>query len=371
MNAMLAQVHSLPDLLRDVFDECDEAVRVALPERLCATLRGIHVTGCGDSHHAAVSTELAFAAFAGVPTRPLTALQMGRYAAEYLPRDDGSVLVVGISVSGSVARTAEAVALAGRSKATTLALTAAPDGRLAGVADHVLLVRPPDFPDPTPHGTPGVRSYAVNQLALLLLAIHIGECRGRLDTDEAEALRRELRALASASERTIAACEAPARGIMADDADVRVFVFVGGGPNYGTALFSAAKVLEASGDVALGQDTEEWAHLEYYLCAGDTLTVVVSAGDRDRSRALEVLAAARGAGSRTAAVVPAHLGGAAAGVDRVLPFADGVREAFSPVVAAIPGELLAASRADRVGAVFFGRDRPLEVSRIRTSETIA
>ncbi|MEZ4707109.1 MAG: hypothetical protein R3A44_07890 [Caldilineaceae bacterium] len=37
------------------------------------------------------------------------------------------------------------------------------------------------------------------------------------------------------------------------------------GPNYPTALFSAAKVLEAAGRHAMGQETEEWAHLQYFV----------------------------------------------------------------------------------------------------------
>jgi hypothetical protein len=37
------------------------------------------------------------------------------------------------------------------------------------------------------------------------------------------------------------------------------FVFGGAGPLYGVAMFSAAKMLEASGDPAMAQETEEWA----------------------------------------------------------------------------------------------------------------
>lgn len=163
---MLAQVHRLPALLRDVFDAVDAAARSAVPDDVASGLERLYVTGCGDSHHVALSTEHAFEALAGVPTEPQTALQAARFTAQALPATGGpGSLVIGISVSGSVARTAEALALARAAGAQTLALTAAPDGRLAQAAQRNFLVQAPDFADPTPNGTPGVRSYALNQLA--------------------------------------------------------------------------------------------------------------------------------------------------------------------------------------------------------------
>jgi len=41
-------------------------------------------------------------------------------------------------------------------------------------------------------------------------------------------------------------------------------VMVGSGPSYGTALFSAAKMIEAAGIFVLGQDVEEWWHVERF-----------------------------------------------------------------------------------------------------------
>jgi glutamine---fructose-6-phosphate transaminase (isomerizing) len=41
-----------------------------------------------------------------------------------------------------------------------------------------------------------------------------------------------------------------------------LMVFAGSGPSYGTVLFSAAKMIEAAGVFAMGQDLEEWRHVE-------------------------------------------------------------------------------------------------------------
>ena len=111
MNNMVSQIHSLPGMLRDIVEPFDEAVRSALDPDTCRSLRRLFVVGCGDSHHAALNTELAFEALAGIPAEPMTALQFARYAVGYLPSEGGNV-VVGTSVSGEVTRTVEALTLA-------------------------------------------------------------------------------------------------------------------------------------------------------------------------------------------------------------------------------------------------------------------
>ena len=374
MNPMVAQIYSLPGLIRESFDPLDDAVRRALDHQLCLSVKRVFIAGCGDSHAAALGSELAFEAVAGVPAEPMTALQFARYAAGYLPRTGPNTnLVIGVSVSGAVTRTAEALRLARQAGATTLALTAAASSPVAEAAE--LLVSPVAPPFPAPPGVypPATRSYLANQLTLLLIAVRLGEVRGRLDWSAASALRREVRALAEAAEATIAACDPVARAIAEEWQDANEFVFVGGGPNYATALFSAAKVLEASGDSALGQDTEEWGHLQYFARAAPTPTFFITAGGRDLSRAVELAVAANAIGRGVVAVAPAVAATAAVrqAAAHTLPLAEGVPEALTPLIAAIPGALFAAYRAEVIGEPYFrapGGGRAESVQRIRTSQ---
>ncbi|MCE2472061.1 MAG: hypothetical protein J4G18_09190, partial [Anaerolineae bacterium] len=64
-------------------------------------------------------------------------------------------------------------------------------------------------------------------------------------------------------------------------------------PLYGVAMFSAAKVLEASGDPALGQETEEWSHLQYFTAETNIPTILLSANGFDADRMAEVARAAQ------------------------------------------------------------------------------
>jgi glucosamine--fructose-6-phosphate aminotransferase (isomerizing) len=373
MNSMVAEIRSVPALIRELVPVLDDTVRKTLDHRLCLSVKRVYVAGCGDSHHAALASELAFESLAGRAAEPMSALQFARYAVGYLPdTGPGTNLVIGVSVSGEVARTTEALRLARLAGATTLALTATPGSRLAEAAELVVLSTAPPFHEPPGVHTPRVRSYLASQLGLLLTAVRIGEVRGHLDWGAATAMRRDILALADAAQRTVDACDNEARALAEEWRDAAEFVFVGGGPNYGTALFSAAKVLEASGDGAVGQDTEEWGHLQFFARATATPTFFISAGGRDLSRAAEAAAAAKAIGRRVVAVAPASASTLCGVAARVLPLAEGVPEVFSPLVAAIPGELFAAYRAEVLGEPFFraaGGGRAPGINRVRTSET--
>jgi glucosamine--fructose-6-phosphate aminotransferase (isomerizing) len=190
-------------------------------------------------------------------------------------------------------------------------------------------------------------------------------------------LRAELAAQADIMAATIQACEPIARELMQAWTDIPEFVYVGAGPLYGVAMFSAAKMLEASGDPAMAQETEEWAHLQYFSRRADTPTVLISAGVRDADRMAEVARAAQSIGRRVIGVLPEGETAIRAYVDHVLPVKGAVREAFAPLVFSIPGELLAAERTVALGETYFrgwGGGRTVDwadgASRIRDSHLI-
>ncbi len=375
MNYMLNEIESLPNLLEQIFNPLDEACRRTLNPGLCQTLQRIYVAGCGDSHHAALATEFAFENLTLLPVEPMTAMQFARYTAGIIPPiNPQTSLVIGISVSGGVSRTVEALRMATQAGAVTVALTANPQGELASNAQLMLDV--PVVPSPVPDGLviPGVRSYLTSQVTLVLIAVRIAEVRGTLSPDQAKAARAEIRGLSQTLAQTIRDCAQPAMEMVRETMDAREFVYAGSGPNFGTALSSAAKMLEASGDPAVGQDMEEWAHLQYFAREKTTPTILITAGDRDLSRAEEVAVAAKTIGRRLWVAAPASS-------EKLIQTAEGhfplpeVKEMLSPLPAAVPGELIAAYRAEALGETYFrafGGGRSIEggggISRIRTSQ---
>lgn len=375
MNSMVAQVYSIPELLAETFQTLDEAARKNLHPALILSLKRIYITGCGDSHHAGLTTQLAFEKLTGLPTIVNTALDFARYKAGFMPKTGPNTnLMIGISVSGSVARTYEAIIMGKTSGATTLSLTAAAESRVGGCGDILFHVPNPPFSIPEGEASPGVRSFFINQVALLLMAIRIGEVRGRITTPEANGYRKELQGLGSVIEETIQKNADIIQKFAQETRSADKFVFVGGGPNYGCALFSAAKVLEASGDSALGQDTEEWAHLQYFAKTKRTPTFFITAADRDLSRMDEVVTAAQQIGRQVILIAPET---AKTLIDKshfaftFLP----VSEMYSALVTQVPTELFAAYRAGILEEPFFrnfGGGRNVEggggISRIQTSD---
>ena len=374
------QVDALPNLALTLIDDLVTAVRHTITPDLSQKVKRMFLTGCGDSHHASLNAELAFEQLAGLPCEPMTAMQFARYAVGYLPETGrGSNLVLALSVSGAVSRTAEAMALARQAGATAVALTGNPDGPLGQAAELVLEAAVSPLPaELQGQIVPGTRSYVASQLALYLCAIQLGEHRGHLTKATANKLRRELAHTADLMAQTIALSDKATQQAAETWHDADQFVFCGAGPNYGTALFSAAKVLEASGDTAVAQDTEEWAHLQYFGRQTMTPTIFISAGGWDESRALELVTAARGIGRRVTVIAPqgstltAH-----PDVEFLWGTAVPTRECFSPLLTCLPGTLFAAYRAQLIGEPYFrnfGGGRSAEggggISRIRDSQQI-
>jgi glucosamine--fructose-6-phosphate aminotransferase (isomerizing) len=376
MNPMIAQIKSLPALVRQVVSVYNENIASTVSQAFCQSFDHLYLMGCGDSHHVSLATQLAFRVLAGIETEALAAMHFARYTANSLQHPQ-RCLVAGASVSGEVSRTLEGMLLARKAGAQVLALTATPASRIARAADVVVDTTQPPFQDPEGMVIPGVRSYVANQVGLLLLAIYFGEQRSRISHQEAEGYRQQIHYLANAIETTIEMNEKRVEDLANQWADENEFIFCGSGPGYAAALFSAAKILEASGDAAFGQDLEEWAHLQYFAKKVSTPTFIISGAERDASRAVEVVTAALAIGRRVAVITPAEKTGLFPESAVKLPFKDGVAEMFQALLTMLPGSLFAAYQAELLSEPYFrdfsgGRSKEGGggISRIRTSETL-
>ncbi|MCY4147157.1 MAG: SIS domain-containing protein [Chloroflexi bacterium] len=373
---MHQQIYTLPALVRETAQPFDAAARKALDFATCTSVKRIYLVGCGDSHHAPVGAELAFHQLAGVPTQAISSLPFSRYTAGYLPATGPKTnLVIGVSVSGKVSRTIEALDMARQAGAMTVALTGNPGGPLGKVADAVLETAVPALPsDLQVAVVPGVRSYLASQVALLMAALRIGEVRGQYSTREADAERAVIQSLAETIEATIDSCQPVVDQLVDDWRDAPMFEFVGAGPLYGVAMFSAAKLLEATGEAALAQETEEWSHLQYFVSEPNIPIMLLCANGFDADRMAEVARAAKRIGRPLALAGQAATGEIAQHVDALLPVPADVPERYAALVYSIPGELFAASRAEALGTPYFcdfAGGRADEASAIYNSRQIA
>jgi glutamine---fructose-6-phosphate transaminase (isomerizing) len=351
---MHQQIDTLPELIQQIAGTFDASARATFDFELCKSVKRIYLVGCGDSYHASYGAELAFHQLAGVPAQALSALTFSRYTVGYLP-DTGpkTTLVLAVSVSGVVSRTIEALQLAQKAGAVGVAVTGAPDKPLAQSAGKVFETTVPPLPDELNMVVPGVRSYLASQIALYMAALRIGEVRGHITTADADKRRADLRGLADIMEKTIQTFEPICKELVQRWQNAGEFVFVGGGPLFGAAMFSAAKILEASGDSATAQETEEWTHIQYFGAAPATPTILLSANGFDAERMAEAARAAQSIGRDVVAVVPAGEKAISHYARTVLAVPGTIAECFAPVVYSIPGEIIAAERAEAVSAKYF------------------
>src|SRR5689334_8633727 len=166
---MYAQIVSQPALLLDVFDATERAIQNAFAQMQPQRWQAIYTAGCGDSFYAGLTCEMAFWRFCRLPVKALAAMQFARYEADRLLPP---AVLFGISNSGQVSRSIEAVELARAAGVDTIAVTGNKTSGIAHAAATAVAVAIP------PMGrAPGIRSYTVQLLSLLLAALRLGELR--------------------------------------------------------------------------------------------------------------------------------------------------------------------------------------------------
>ncbi|MBG0818701.1 SIS domain-containing protein [Planomonospora sp. ID82291] len=354
LQEMLAQVGALAADVRALAGPAAEQVEALLGAPGWAQASQVYLTGDGDSFHAALAAELAFESLAGVTCEPLSALRFLRYGAswERPPALAPGSVVIGISASGRTERVVQALERAREHGALTVALTATPHSALTRAAGQALVL--------TPAGagrSPGIRTYQASLLGLALLAIGLGRRRGRYPAAHADLLHAEIRALADAIEATAAAVKDPCAELAARIAHTPVMIMLGSGPGFGTACFAAAKLVEAAGVLAVGQDLEEWEQVEALAYPRDMPTVVIAPPGRCHDRAHAVATAARSFGRRVIAVAEAGDQELAEAAEVVLPVCGRVREEWSPLLFHVFAGYLACFVAGRLGRLPFATNR--------------
>ncbi|HZS90667.1 MAG TPA: SIS domain-containing protein [Chloroflexota bacterium] len=314
-----------------------QVARSFTPDAVRAIPR-IYLVGCGDSLYAGMAARLIFERLTHIPTEAVPALEFSRYLVDYVPA--GS-LVITISVSGGVSRSLEAAEWAKRRGCWVVGLTGRADSRLTQVAPTSIVHYAELGGDEQRLSTRGLANYQASLITLHLVAARIAVGLGLLREAEAEGLRQELRALAGVMDETVAATMQPTRAYAEEARDAQAFFLLGAGPNYATALFGAAKLLEGPNLNGVPQELEEWAHEQYFLTRQGTQVLIVAPPGKSADRALEIVRSARAVGARAVLLTAPSEGDLVAEADVLFPVAAGIDEMLTPLVYALPLELLA------------------------------
>jgi glutamine---fructose-6-phosphate transaminase (isomerizing) len=348
---MYRQIMATPAALSGAYADMEAAARTILSTPEIFRVRRIVFCGSGDSFFAAKSVEWPTARLSGIDVLSLPSLEAARYRSTLGREQDlRTTLVIAISNSGEAARTIEAAERYRRRGALVLAMTAAPNSRLALAASRVMLLPVPPFPS-----APGYGPYLFSVVALQLLAFRLAEVRGSMTMDEAQLWRRELQLRLDELPKVHAAVDTACAEVATRYRGLPLFEFLGSGPAAAVAQYGMAKLLEAVGTHALAQDVEEWAHLQFFTKSPrETATVLISPlGSAAESRAKELLTYLKRLDRPTVVVSDERVAdlAAAAGFD-VITLSTKIGETLCPVHFSAPLAFLASHLADLTGAEY-------------------
>lgn len=289
------------------------------------SLSCVQIAARGSSDNAARYAQYLFGTRLGLPVALAAPSLESLYGAAAVPPQRGG-LVIGISQSGRSPDVVSVLAAANAAGTPTVAITNDGDSPLAHTADFVLelLVGPE-------RSVAATKTYTASLAMLAALAAEL-----RNDEADRAALRQVPalveQALQDAFERVAAFDETAAAPHV---------VAVGRGYNYATAMEIALKVRELTATVAEGFSSADLMHGPIAAIAPGTPAVVVAARGRALASVLETADALRARGAQPIVI------GERPQAD--LPLAAGIPEWLSPLVAVVPGQVLALRRAELGG----------------------
>jgi glucosamine--fructose-6-phosphate aminotransferase (isomerizing) len=320
-------------------------IRAAARRLPAGPIDAVILTGCGDSYYAALALRPLVERASGVPVLAQPAMEAVTFPSALAT---SRALLVGISVSGKVERTIQAVTEHRRRGGATVSISAHADSDLGQAADLAI----PTGLRGTPGPVPGTANFLGSMLGLAAIALELGERDGSASLND----RVVLEAL-QALDVTVSKGGDRARS----EASVLEppFFSIGSGPDLGTAWFGVAKFIEAAATVGVAQDLEEWAHEQFFATKPGTTVFVHASSEAVRERARRVAGSVVKVGGRLVTIGDEPLG--ISGEHHwAIPR---VSEALRPLVSWAPVAMTALAYARHAGRFPFGIDLP---GRMRT-----
>jgi glucosamine--fructose-6-phosphate aminotransferase (isomerizing) len=232
-----------------------------------ATASSINIAACGTSWHAALSGKYMIERLARLPVDV-------DYASEYRYRNpipDRNALGLLITQSGETADTLAAQREMISLGSKTVAICNVVDAMVAREAHGAIYTHAgPEI------GVASTKAFTAQLTALFLLALKLGQLRGRLDPARSVALIEELSRVPAKIEEVLRSRSAQCEQLAKDFSTARDFLYLGRGIHFPIALEGALKLKEISYIHAEGYPAGEMKHGPNALI-DETLPVVVLA----------------------------------------------------------------------------------------------
>lgn len=301
-SALLRQIrNSVQDIHAIAEAEPFSLFENAVPREVVSSISKVILTGCGDSYCAGIAAKPVYenaetsqktGMVPGTPTEALRNIEFSRYYNTYSgwePLTRTQNMVCAVSISGSPRRPVEALRRINAVGGKSVAFTTNPESLLAKSATYVVPMCLP----PCDHA-PNVTSYYSSLFSLLMFGLYMGTAKNQIARAQAQEAREGLlRYVDQYSTQVMDTLSRQAYDLaVCWEADgVDMMDFIGDGPDYATAFFGSAKMVESFGGLTTNDDSEGWCHINFFLLEKDNIGTFIIANTQSPafSRELETI----------------------------------------------------------------------------------
>ncbi len=272
---MIKEIHEQPKAVRDTINAAvKEGVidlsETGLTDDLLRGVSDIFIAACGSAYHVAVAAKYVIEDLTRVPVQIDVASEF-RYRDPIL---NENTLVVIISQSGETADSLAALREAKARGARTLGIVNVVGSSIAREADHVFYtLAGPEIAVAT------TKAYSTQLIACYLLAIRLGQARGKLSEEQAADMTRELATLPDKIQRILEDKER-IQWFAAKFSGARDIFFIGRGIDYAISLEGSLKMKEISYIHSEAYAAGELKHGTISLVEEGTLVIGVTTQQR-------------------------------------------------------------------------------------------
>ncbi|MDO5608060.1 MAG: glutamine--fructose-6-phosphate transaminase (isomerizing) [Capnocytophaga sp.] len=334
---MLKEIHEQPKSVQDTMRGrlIDGAVTrlsgIDNNEARFLAARRIIIIGCGTSWHAGLVGEYLLEEFARIPVEVEYASEF-RYRNPIINQDD---IVIAISQSGETADTLAALKLAKEKGAFIYGICNVVGSSIARITDSGTYTHAgPEI------GVASTKAFTTQLTVLSIMALHLGRKKGILTNEIYQELCSQLSNIPHLLEKTIEKAHTATQEVAGIYKNATNCLYLGRGYNYPTALEGALKLKEISYIHAEGYPAAEMKHGPIALIDENMPVVFIAPRKGHYGKVVSNAQEIKSRKGKIIAVVTEGDTQMTALADHVIQIPE-VNEAFSPILASIPLQLLA------------------------------
>ncbi|MBR2671617.1 MAG: hypothetical protein IKE18_03510 [Oscillospiraceae bacterium] len=271
-----------------------------LPKEVMEKTNKVVLTGAGDSYCAGIAAEPVFEGYGkGIPAEAVRAIEYTRYYNTYVGWDKEKEAGLGhtciaISNSGKPVRVIAAMKRAKLHGCEAIAITSNFESEFAKAADHIVKLDFDPFDNHEEAFHVNVINYVTSCFTAMMVGLYINVCKGNMTLEQAEEHKQAcIDYVKSIEGKVYEELDRHAMDMTErwEAQGVDLMDFVGDGPDYATAFFGSAKMIETFGGLTTYDDSEDWNHINFFNRSPEKVGTFVVANESSPafSRQLEMI----------------------------------------------------------------------------------